>query len=363
VEKNRFDKSWNYVVTAMGSAAIFATGMMVASAQNSPAPSAAVPTPTSVLDKLPHNDISNGIVSAKVYLPGANGLYQGTRFDRTGVVGHATYKGQDYGQYWFSSQSAAVHDFIWQDGQVTVSTASGAPGPAEEFTTIGYDEAGANGKFLKVGVGILTRGAEAYDFVHTYPVVNEGKRTAIATKTSVKLTHDLSDADTGYGYSYVKTIRLVPGKAQMVIEHELKNTGKKVIETSVYCHNFLTLSTGNENVAITAPFNITAAQPFKAGAAEVSGKTVRYLRAVKEGESVTSPISGFSTQVSDYDFKVANTKSGFGQRIRADQPLSRINFWSIRTNVSWEPYIAISLKPGESKKWTYTYDYFGPGEG
>ena len=87
------------------------------------------------------------------------------------------------------------------------------------------------------------------------------------------------------------------------------------------------------------------------------------LRAVKEGESVTSPISGFGTQVSDYDFKVTNTKTGFGQRIRADQPLSRINFWSIRTNVSWEPYIAISLKPGETKKWTYTYDYFGPGEG
>jgi hypothetical protein len=155
----------------------------------------------------------------------------------------------------------------------------------------------------------------------------------------------------------------VPGKAQMVIEHELKNTGKKAIETSVYCHNFLTLGTGNENVAITAPFNITAAKPFAPGAAEVSGKTIRYLRAVKEGESVTSPISGFSTQVSDYDFKVTNTKTGFGQRIRADQPLSRINFWSIRTNVSWEPYIAISLKPGESKKWTYTYNYFGPGEG
>ena len=59
----------------------------------------------------------------------------------------------------------------------------------------------------------------------------------------------------------------------------------------------------------------------------------------------------------DYDFKVVNTKTGFGQRIRADQPLARINFWSIRTTFSWEPYIAISLKPGETKRWTYTYDY------
>ena len=36
--------------------------------------------------------------------------------------------------------------------------------------------------------------------------------------------------------------------------------------------------------------------------------------------------------------------------------------WSIRTTFSWEPYIAISLKPGESKRWTYTYDYFATGE-
>ena len=354
----------NFTALAMGSAAILISGMMLAQAQNQPAPPpASSVSPASALDNLPHHDISNGIVTAKVYLPGEGGLYRGTRFDRTGVVAQATYKGHNFGQYWFSSTSPAVHDFIWQNGQVTVSTASGAAGPVEEFTTIGYDEAGAGGKFLKIGVGILTRDAAAYDFVHTYPVVNEGKRSASATKTSVRLTHDLSDKDTGYGYSYVKTVRLVPGKPQMVIEHVLKNTGTKPIETAVYCHNFLTLGTGNENVAITAPFNIIAAKPFTPGAAEVSGKTIRYLRAVKEGESVTSPISGFGGSASDYDFKVTNTKSGFGQRIRADQPLSRINFWSIRTNVSWEPYIAISLKPGETKRWTYTYDYFGPGEG
>jgi hypothetical protein len=373
VHNNRFNRTWKYTVAAMGSAAILTTGMMAATAQNNPAPPPAESVKSaSALDNLPHHDIANGLVSAKVYLPGEGGLYRGTRFDRTGVVAQATYKGQNYGQYWFSSTSPAVHDFVWQNGQVTVSTASGAAGPVEEFTTVGYDEAGPCreaaqetkcGKFLKIGVGILKRGPEAYDFVHTYPVVNEGKRGSSATKTSVRLTHDLSDTDTGYGYHYVKTVRLVPGKAQMVIEHELKNTGSKAFETAVYCHNFLTLSTGNENVAITAPFNIIAAKPFTPGAAEVSGKTIRYLRAVKEGESVTSPISGFGTNISDYDFKVVNTKTGFGQRIRADQPLSRINFWSIRTNVSWEPYIAISLKPGESKKWTYTYDYFGPGEG
>ncbi|MEI6283225.1 MAG: hypothetical protein WCP82_11025 [Alphaproteobacteria bacterium] len=319
--------------------------------------------PVTALDSLPHRDISNGIVTAKVYLPGEGGFYRGTRFDRTGVVAHATFKGHDFGQPWFSSYSPHVRDFVWKNGQVTVSTVSAAVGPAEDFSPSGYDEAGDGGRFLKIGVGIMTRDARAYDFVHPYPVVNEGTRGESHTKDSVRLTHRIADKQNGIGYSYAKTVRLVPGKAQMTIEHLLTNTGRKDIVSDVYCHNFLTLSTGDENVAITAPFAIKAERAFTPGAATVEGNTLRYLRGVREGESVTSPISGFGDKASDYDFTVKNTATGFGQRIRADQPPSRINFWSIRTNVSWEPYIAIRLKPGQTKRWTYTYDYFGPDKG
>src|ERR1700759_4583692 len=94
--------------------------------------------PVSPLDSLPHRDISNGIVSAKVYLPGEGGFYRGTRFDRTGVVAHGTFKGDDFGEPWFSSYSPHVRDFVWKNGQVTVSTVSAAAGPAEDFSPSGY---------------------------------------------------------------------------------------------------------------------------------------------------------------------------------------------------------------------------------
>jgi hypothetical protein len=316
--------------------------------------------PVSALDNTPHQDISNGIVSARVYLPGPGAFYRGTRFDRTGVVAHATYKGQDYGRPWFSGYSPAVHDFTWHKGEVIVHPASAAAGPAEEFDSIGFDAAGMGGNFLKIGVGILKRDTDKEDHVHTYPVVNSGTVRNQTGKTRVQMTQTLTDKASGYGYRYTKTVRLVPGKAQMVIEHVLTNTGSKDIDTNVYCHNFLTLSPHNEHVTITTPFAITAGRPFAPDAAAVDGKTIKYLRAMKEGESVTSPISGFGDKASDYDFTVMNTATGFGQRIRGDQPLARINFWSIETNVSWEPYVAIALKPGQTKRWTYTYDYIGP---
>ena len=37
----------------------------------------------------------------------------------------------------------------------------------------------------------------------------------------------------GYGYVYSKTVSLTKGKPELVLEHSLKNTGQKVIETRV----------------------------------------------------------------------------------------------------------------------------------
>ncbi len=81
-----------------------------------------------------------------------------------------------------------------------------------------------------------------------------------------------------------------------------------------------------------------------------------------KGASVKSLIDGYGDSVSDYDFRIVNTATGFGQRLRADAPIARINFWSVNSVLGWEPYIAIALKPGETKSWTNTYDFFGPGE-
>jgi len=317
--------------------------------------------PATALEDFPHVQISNGLITAQVYPPGEKQLYQGTRFDHAGVVFHVTYKGQDYSTYWFDRFVTDPSDDSKYPAGVEHSCCS-VSGPVEEFAAVGFDEAGMGGRFLKPGIGIFKRDNDNPLKFPTLPVLNEGKRSFKAARNSARFTQDLQDSQSGYGYNYVKTVTLVPGKPQMTIVHVLKNTGKKDIVTTVYCHNFLSLSPGSEHMVITAPFAWSAEKPLQPELVKLDGKTIRYIAPIPKGVTTISLMNGFGDRAGDYDFTVTNTKTGFGQRIRGDQPIAKINMWSISTTYSLEPYIDISLKPGETKRWTYTYDYFGPGE-
>ena len=84
------------------------------------APPANSTSPASALDNFPSKTISNGIVSAKVYLPDTFGFYRATRFDHAGMITHITYKNYDYGKYWFVKTSPSVQNFT--RGEVLASS-------------------------------------------------------------------------------------------------------------------------------------------------------------------------------------------------------------------------------------------------
>ena len=317
--------------------------------------------PAGVLDSSRHVPISNGLISAQVFPPGEGELYKGTRFDHAGVVMHITYRGQNYTDYWFDRFVTDPSDTSRRSAGTQTSCCA-VSGPVEEFAAVGFEEAGMGGRFLKPGIGIFKRDSDNPLQFPTLPALNEGTRNFKSGKNDAVFVQDLQDKPSGYGYHYTKTVTLVPGRPQMIIGHELKNTGSKPIVTTVYCHNFLTLSPGSEHLAITAPFVWHAEQPLQPDLVKLDGKTIRYIAPIPRGETTISLMHGFRPSASDYDFTITNTKTGFGQRIRGDQPIMKINMWSISTTYSLEPYIAISLKPGETKRWTYTYDFYGPGE-
>jgi len=340
-------------------AAALWAGIATASAQPAqPLPGHSAPVP---LDA-PSAVIANGLITARVYMADpVHGFYRGTRFDQSGVIGSLLLRGQggrgqDFYGPWFDRVSDDVHDYVYAPEGIVAGRDSAISGPVEEFAPLGFDAAAPGGTFVKIGVGVLKRpDAAAYDHYRHYEIVDAGRRDVHVTKNAVTFTQTVRDA--AYGFRYVKTLRLLPGKPQMRIEHVLTNLGREPIVTTVYDHNFLKLSPGNADVVITLPFAVVPGAPPDPALVKVAGNRIAYVRALKDKERASFPIGGFSGTVQDYDIRVDDTKTGAGMRVTADQPLSDLHFWSIRSVMAIEPYIAIDIPPGGTKRWSYTYTY------
>jgi hypothetical protein len=312
-----------------------------------------------VLAASPHLEISNGLITARIAPPDlARGFYRGTRFDQAGVITNLTLKDRVFYSPWFDRVAPEVLDYAYDaQGRVVGGPDSATSGPVEEFAPLDFDA--KPGTFVKIGVGVLRQpDTQAYDHYRHYQIVDAGKRTTKVTRDSVTFTQTLSS--NGIAYVYEKTLRLVPSKPELVIEHRLKNTGSKPINSSVYDHNFLTLKPGNAGIRVQFPFTVAATSPPPADLMRIEGNTLTYLRPMKNKERVSFLITGFGDDAKDYDFQIEDTASGAGVRVQGDHPITRLNIFSIDKVQSVEPYIAITLEQGEEARWRYTYSFLAP---
>lgn len=317
------------------------------------------------LEEAPSVTISNGRLSARIYLPDAeHGFYRGTRFDWAGVIGSLRFGGHDFYVPWFDAVSAGVRDFAFANDAVVVSPNTGATGPVEEFNSeggaLGYAEAAPGGNFLKIGVGVLRRTDDSnYDRFRLYTLVDGGERVNEVSGSRAAFVHRVGDAGSGYGYDYTKTLRLEENQPVLVIDHVLKNTGSRQIETTVYNHNFLNIDgagTGR-GLELSVPFVLAAETPPDPALAEIRDNRFVYLGTPGTDERVSARLAGYGGSADDYDFHIVNRGTGAGVRIRGDRPVNRLVLWSIRPVMSIEPFIAMSIGPGESFSWSYRYEF------
>jgi hypothetical protein len=300
--------------------------------------------------EFPEAEISNGMIQAKFYLPDAErGYYRGTRFDWSGSIFSLQYKGHEYFGQWFEKYDPKIHDAI--------------TGPVEEYLTNGagpgYGEVKAGGTFMRIGAGVVRKIEEkAYDRFKTYEIVDPGKWSTKKGSDWIEFTHGLKDA-AGYAYLYTKKVRLVKNKPEMVLEHSLKNTGRRVIETEQYNHNFFVIDrqpTGPDSVVKFA-FDAHAKLDLK-GVAKVERRQLEYARELEPGQSVFTELEGFGSTAKDYDFRIEHRKAGAGVRITGDQPIVKLIYWSIRTTLCPEPYIRMKIAPGQTYKWKIGYEFY-----
>ena len=306
---------------------------------------------TGMTAEFPEAEISNGLVHAKLLLPDSErGYYRGTRFDWSGVIESLTYEGHNYFGPWFRHDDPTLHDAIM--------------GPADEFRSedggLGYAQAEPRGFFIKIGVGILRKpDDQKYNFARTYEIVNPGRRVVRPEAGRIEFVHELTDGE-GYAYIYSKTVRLARNKPELILDHAVKNTGRRPIETSVYNHDFYVIDgePSGPDFAVRFVFSPRASESLK-GLAEIRGNDLVYKRELRPGgESIGTALEGFSDSPKDNDIRVENRKTGAGVREIGNRPISKLYFWSIRSTICPEAYINLRLEPRHEFKWQIRYEFY-----
>jgi hypothetical protein len=313
----------------------------------------------------PQAEISNGRIRATLNLPDAQkGYYRGTRFDWSGVIAKLEYDGHTYFEPFYEKFDPDVRDVDLKNG-VVAGPISATSGPVEEFggadgTTQGFADAKAGGTFIKIGIGVLRKPDDSkYDHYYRYEIVDPGKWTVKKGSGSVQFTQEVSDHASGYGYVYRKTVRLVKGQPEMLLEHSLKNTGSKAIEGNVYNHNFFVIDhqPPGPDFTIKFPFPLSGTHEMTS-LAEVHGNQINYLKALENGDTAATQIKGFGDTAKDYDITVENRKTGAGVHVTGDKPLSRVYLWSVKTTLCPEAYIDLHIQPGQESKWNVKYQFY-----
>jgi hypothetical protein len=291
----------------------------------------------------PKAEISNGLIHAELMLPDRqNGSYRGTRFDWSGIISSLQFGGHEYFGRWYERHDPRIH---------------------EEFRTndkgLGYDQAKPGETFVRIGIGTVRKPDEAaYRAYDTYEIVDPGTWTIHRHKDRIEFTHRLQ-SEQGYAYIYRKTVRLVKGKPRLLIEHSLKNTGLKAIDTTQYNHNFFVIDHEVVGPDISVKFRFTPVptRGFK-DRAEVRGHEIVFPHDLQGKNGVFSELEGSHNDVEDYDFRVENLKTGAGVHFTSDQKLEKVNFWAISTVAAAEPYIHLKIEPGKESRWTIRYDFY-----
>ncbi|MEN9931518.1 MAG: hypothetical protein RIS17_91 [Pseudomonadota bacterium] len=324
-------------------------GLLTAVALPITAPMAAraqpVPSPDPDAPAAPAVRISNGLVSAVLFMPDAEkGYYRGTRFDWSGAVADLRAAGHSYFGRWFPAYDPKKHDAI--------------PGPVQDYVTgQGFDAAAIGGPFVKIGVGILKKPAEPIRGFPTLEILDGGRWTTRVRKDAVDFMHEVNDPVSGYGYRYRKTVALPRGKNQLVLTHHIESIGRNPIDTEMYDHNFFVLDgqPSGPDVEVRFPWAVEAFN-IRGEGIDVGRDRLNYRNALEK--PVRMQLKGFGPSPKDYDIIVENRRTGAGVRVTSDTPLSDFVFWTSPRTTCPEAYIHVHADRGRPMSWRITYDFY-----
>lgn len=275
----------------------------------------------------------------------AKGFYRGTRFDWAGVIGPVEFDGKKVFLPWKDKHDPTNNDDI--------------TGPCDEFgntTPLNFKNAKPGERFVKIGVGELTKGTDnEYAFWKKYAIAKPGSWSVAVGEKEMTFKQSLR-TDYGYAYDYVKVLRL--DGVGFTLNYSFKNTGAKRIETDVYNHNFFNVagaSTG-KGFGVAFPFTPKPKESKERFAELVAADgTALNFRGELDKGSIYTLLDGFGPEAKDARFVLQG--GGVKMTVSGNKPLSKVAFWGVKTTLCPEPFVAISLAPGETMTWQWAYQF------
>jgi hypothetical protein len=294
----------------------------------------------------PQHTLTKGPLKVTVFLPDATkGYYRGTRFDWSGLVGQAEKDGHTFFGPWKEK-----HD---------PTNPEDADAVAEEFgitKPLGYSEAKPGEPFVKIGVGVLEKPEEKnYGFMTRYKIVQAGTWAVDKGDDTIDFRQELK-GPRGWAYEYVKRISLIREGYGFTIEHRLKNTGAKAIDTELYCHNFVRFDGQpvGPKYRLRFKFEPTPKRSLK-GAAEIKKNELLFTRELKDGEALFTELEGSTRTAEENRLTLEHSEAQLLLMITGDAPVAHFNFFAVRRAACPEPFIDVNLAPGKEMKWKTSY--------
>ena len=215
---------------------------------------------------------------------------------------------------------------------------------------LGFHEAPIGGWFHKIGVGLLKKDSEQYDFQKSYkikPALFKSSHTSTKMVSSCK-------AQLSNGYAYVLTKQIVLVADGFKISYQLHNTGSKVIETNEYCHNFLNLVDAaiNNRYRLEFPFILEPSQfseitnPKRLVA--ISGPNITIPKGLKNTVFMSN-LSGSKSVNAKWLLQDSVKKISISEH--GDFLTSQLNLWAEPHVMSPELFVAIHIEPNDTFCW------------
>ena len=216
----------------------------------------------------------------------------------------------------------------------------------------GFDEAQLGEGFVKIGVGVLKKGAENYQFYPQHKIIRLAPTEATWGADTARF-HQVCAPYNGYGYDLVATVTV--GEGTIVVDWRLENTGTKPFETQQYAHNcfrFDQLPVG-PGYEVRFPYDFQA-RGLKSEQRQV-GRTIEFTEKIPT--AVNIDVDYPPTYAGPNTIEVVHLASGLFVSCLTSVQSLRTAVHGAAIYVCPEQFINVHLGPGEHASWQRRYEF------